>query len=72
MRYPATLWIAAIGVLMGATATSSDDQVSFKPVPREAREQAQRSLAGLRSFVTPETFQRLGFGSVEEASDAQI
>jgi hypothetical protein len=72
MRYLTALWIAAIGLFVGAAATSSDDRVPFKPVPREAREQAQRSLAGLRSIVTPETFQRLGFASVEEASDVQI
>jgi hypothetical protein len=83
MFYFAALWIAAIGVIVGATATSTTAQVTSQPgSPQardqeerslaEAREQAQRSLAGLRSFVTPQTFQRLGFESVDEASRARI
>jgi hypothetical protein len=74
----AALWIAAIGLIVGAAGTSGFAQAPSQPgapVGQDlaaAREQAQRSLSGLRSFVTPETFQRLGFESIEEVSRARI
>jgi hypothetical protein len=82
MLYP-ILRIAAMVVILGASATSTMAQNTSQPdrpetreqqarLLAEARQQAQRSLGGLRSFVTPETFQRLGFESVEEVNNAQI
>jgi hypothetical protein len=72
MFFPAVLRIAAIGVIVGATATTAAAQVASQPVPPQAFQVAQRSLAGLPSFVTPETFLALGFESVEEVNRAQI
>src|SRR3954452_4460756 len=81
MFHSAALWITAIGLIVGATATSSIAQVPGQPgaptgqeqgALADARQQAQRSLAGLRSFVTPETFERLGFESIDEISRVQL
>jgi len=47
-------------------------QVKLAPVPQEVREEAQRSLPGVRQMVTPETYKRLGFESIEEASSAEL
>lgn len=80
MFHSAALWITAIGLALGTT-TPSVAQVPARPgapagqeqgALANARDQAQRSLAGLRSFVTPETFERLGFESIEEVNRAQL
>jgi hypothetical protein len=81
MFHPAALRITAIGLIVGATATASIAQVPGQPgapagqeqgALAGAREQAQRSAAGLRSFVTPETFERLGFESIDEVNRVQL
>lgn len=50
----------------------SQAQMQRAPIPREAHEEAQRSLPVLRQMVTPETYKRLGFDTPEEVQKAEL
>lgn len=72
MRRLLALGISAATFVVWQGIAPSAAQVKFVPAPQEARDEAQRSLPGLRQMVTPETYKRLGFESVEEADKAEL
>jgi hypothetical protein len=47
-------------------------QLKVAEVPQEAHDQAQQSLPVLRQMVTPGTYKKLGFLSVDEATRASL
>lgn len=47
-------------------------QLKPAEIPKEAHEEAERSLPTLRHIVTPETYKKLGFESAEEADRARL
>jgi len=72
MRRHLALGISFASFVLWQGVTPCAAQVKFLPAPQEARDEAQRSLPGLRQMVTPETYKRLGFESVEEASKVEL
>jgi hypothetical protein len=71
MRYIVALGMTAIGLMLCQPVIASA-QARPEEVPKEAHDEAQRSLPALRQIVTPETYKRLGFQSVEEASRSSL
>ena len=72
MRRLLALGISAATFVLWQGVVPCAAQVKLMPAPQEAHDEAQRSLPGLRQMVTPETFRRLGFESVEEAGKAEL
>ncbi len=70
MRHIA-LGMTAIALLLCQPVIASA-QLKRSEVPKEAHDEAQRSLPALRKTVTPETYKRLGFESAEEANRASL
>jgi hypothetical protein len=66
-----TLGMTAIALMLCHPVLASA-QVKLVEIPKEAHDEAQRSLPVLVHMVTPETYKKLGFQSVEEASQASL
>jgi hypothetical protein len=71
MRHMVALEIAAIALLLYQPVVASA-QLKPAEIPKEAQDEAQRSLPVLHQMVTPETYKNLGFQSVDEASRATL
>ncbi len=71
MRCIFSLGMTALGLMLWQPGIASA-QMKAEEVPKEAHEEAQRSLAVLREIVKAETYKRMGFQSVEEASRATL
>lgn len=67
-----TISLLSTAALVLLCMGSSAAQMRAPAVPQEAHDEAQRSLPMLRQMVTPETYLRLGFRSVEEAQQANL
>ena len=71
MRHMVAFGMTAIALILYQPVMTSA-QLKLVEVPKEAHEEAQRSLPVLRQLVTPETYKKLGFQSVEEANRASL
>jgi hypothetical protein len=61
------LKIAAIALMLCQPVIASA-QLKPAAIPKEAQDEAQRSLSLLHQIVTPETYKKLGFQSVDEVN----
>jgi len=71
MRHIIIVTAAAVALTIGLPILAWA-QVKPAEVPKEAHDEAERYLPVVRKMVTAETYRRLGFESVEEASRASL